>query len=385
MLNFRLVKLLAIGLLVFVFMIPAHPLLAQTPKVEQIANSLDLSDLNQFLQTLDQDTQKFLPSLNPKTWGFIGPEWDYVKVGRGIVNYLLRELVFNSKLLGELLLLAMALAILQNLQHAFESDTVGQLAFGICFLVIMGIVIHSFQVTFKIAQAALSEMVNFMYAITPLIFSLIAAGGGVTTATIVHPLLISSVGLVSGTVSNIIFPLIMVAGLLGMVNYLAEGFQVMKLAHIFKSAAIGMIGLVMALFIGFITIQGFAASVADSMALRTAKYVSNTFLPVVGGALSDTMEMAASCSMVLKSGLGIYGLGLIVLITVFPLAKILSLAAIYHLTAAIIQPLGNNRLADALQTVGGTFLNLFGAVAVVGLMFFISISILVGISGMGIR
>ena len=182
--------------------------------------------------------------------------------------------------------------------------------------------------------------------------------------------------------NNLIFPLIMFAGVLGIVNYLVDGFQVNKLANFFKSAALGVMGLAMAVFIGIITIRGFAATVADSTALRTAKYLSNTFLPVVGGALSDTMEMAAGCSLVLKGGLGVFGLGLVVLIIVFPLIKILAVAAVYQLTGAVVQPLGNNRLADALQTVSGTFLNLFAALAIVGLMFFISLAILVGVASL---
>jgi stage III sporulation protein AE len=347
-----------------------------------VVETLDLTDLHKFLQTLDEETKKYLPRLDPQSWNLTGPKLDISGISKGITRYFLRELVFNLKLLGELLLLAMILAILQNFKHAFENDTVSQLAFGLCFLVVMGIVLNSFRVTFLIAKEALTEMSNFMYAIIPLLFSLITAGGGVTTTTLVHPLLLSSIGLMGGLVQNLIFPLIMFAGVLGMVNYLVEGFQVNKLADLFKTTSLGLLGLAMAIFIGLITIRGFAASVADSTALRTVKYFSNTFLPVVGGTVSDTMEMAAGCSQVLKSGLGIYGLIGVVLITVFPLVKILAVAAIFRLTSAVIQPLGNNRLADALHSVGGTFLNIFGAVTVVGLMFFIAISILVGVGNL---
>jgi stage III sporulation protein AE len=360
-----------------------HPVLAVDLKLNTTTiEAVDLNQLNSFIATLDKETQNLLPRLDLKSWGLTGPEWNFAKIGKSILTYFLRELVFNIRLLGELVLLAMALALIQNMRHAFESDTVNQIAFSIGFLIVMGLVIHSFSVTFQIAREAIREMTNFMYAIIPLLFSLIAAGGGVTTTAIVHPILISSIGLMGGLMSDLVFPLILFAGVLGMVNFLVDGFQVNKLANFLKSSALGIMGLAMAIFIGVITIRGFAGSVADSTALRTAKYVSNTFLPVVGGALSDTMEMAIGCSMVLKGGLGIFGLGLIILIVVFPLIKILAVGVIYQLTGAVVQPLGNNRLADALQTVGGTFLNLFAAVAVVGLMFFIALAILVGIAGM---
>jgi len=352
---------------------------------KQLSENLDLSKLDKFLESLDDDAQKLLPQLNPTSWGQTGPKWDWGSLGQKVASFFLRELIFNLKLAGQLLLLAAALAILQNLQHAFETETVSQLAFGVCFLVVMGLVLNSFRVTFALARETVTEMNNFMCAIAPILFSLIAAGGSMTTATIVHPLLMSSVGFIGSLINTLVFPLILFGGVLGLVDHLVEGFNFDKLAGLFKSVALGLLGLTMAVLIGIITIRGFAASVADTTALRTAKYFSNTFLPVVGGVLADTMEMSANCSLILKSGLGIYGLGVIILIIAFPLAKILAVVTIYQLTGALIQPLGSRRLADALQTVSGTFLSLFGAVAVVGLMFFIMLAILIGAvrTGMG--
>jgi len=370
---------------VLLLVLPGMPVWAADALPPQITEALDLSELNRFIDRLDNDVMMYLPNLDIKSWGLAGPEWDIQSVGRGIFKYFMRELVFNLRLLAELFLIAVSLAILQNLQHAFEADTVNQVAFGICFLIVMGIVFNSFRVTFAVAREAVTEMTDFMYAIIPVIFSLIVAGGGMTTATIVHPLLVSAVGIVAGLVKGVVFPLILFSGVFGMVQFLSEGFQVNKIANLLRNIATGLLGLAMTVFIGLITIRGFAASVADSMALRTMKYFTNTFLPVVGGVVSDSAEMAAGCSQVLKSGVGVLGLGLVVLITVFPLMKILAVAMIYYCSSAVIQPLGNGRMADALQAVGGTFLHLFGAVAITALMFFIAISILVGVAGVGVR
>jgi stage III sporulation protein AE len=348
------------------------------------AAALNLTELNRFLGTLDADTAKYLPRLDPKAWGVTGPRWDLVVIGRQLLRYLLREIVFNFKLLGELLLLALALAILQNMQHAFEAVAVQQMAFAVCFLVVIGIVLNSFRVTFAMARGAVSELTNFMYAIIPLMFSLIAAAGGVTATTLVHPLLIAAVGVVAGLVNTLVFPLILFAGVLGLVNYLNEGFQIKKLAQLFKKTAIGLIGLIMAGFIGLIAIRGFTASVADSTVLRTGKYFTKTFLPVVGSELADTLEMAVRCSVILKSGLGMFGLGLVIILVALPLIKILAIGIVYNVIGALLQPLGSNRLADALESVGETFLTLFGALAVVGLMFFIAIAILVGMANYGV-
>jgi stage III sporulation protein AE len=67
------------------------------------------------------------------------------------------------------------------------------------------------------------------------------------------------------------------------------------------------------------------------------------------------------------------------------LLKILAIAVIFQLSGALIQPLGNNRLSDALQEVGDSTFHLFGAVTVVGLMFFITLAILVGAANFSVR
>lgn len=374
-----------LALFVIIFFAETGSVLANPVLPAEVVDAVDLSELKAFINTIDQDTQRYLPRLDLKSWGISGPEWNLGKIGQGIVRFFFREILFNYKLMGQLLLLAMVLAVLENIKHAFEEENISRLAFSICFLVVMGIVLNCFRITFAIARETITEMTNFMYSITPVLFSIVAAGGGAVTAAIVHPLLISSVGMIGGLVSNLVFPLIMFTGILGMVNHLVENFQVNKLARLFKLAATGILGVMMAVFIGLVTIRGFTAAVADSMTLRAAKYFSSAFLPVVGGVVSDTMEMTVGCAAVLKSGLGVYGLGIITLITVFPLLKILAIAVIFQITGAVTQPLGNDRLSDALQTIGDAFFNLFGAVTVVGLMFFIALAILVGAANLGIR
>jgi stage III sporulation protein AE len=380
----RVVKAFLSLTLIFLGLIVAAAPIRAAIDLSKSAAALDLRELDRFIGTLDEETAKLLPRLDPKAWGISGPHWNLAAIGRQLVRYLLREIVFNFKLLGELLLLALALAILQNMRHAFAADTVQQMAFAVCFLVVIGIVLHSLRVTFAIARGAVNELTAFMHAIIPLLFSLITAAGGVTTTTVVHPLLVSAVGVVAGLVNTLVFPLLMFAGILGLVNYLSEGFPLKKLAQLFKKTALGLMGLIMAGFIGLIAIRGFGGSIADSTVLRTGKYFTKTFLPVVGSELADTLEMAVGCSVILKSGLGLFGLGMIILVVAFPLLKILAVGVVYNLTGALLQPLGNNRLADALEWVGEMFLALFGALAVVGLMFFITIAILVVVANYGV-
>jgi stage III sporulation protein AE len=91
------------------------------------------------------------------------------------------------------------------------------------------------------------------------------------------------------------------------------------------------------------------------------------------------MELAAGCSLLLKNGIGSFGAVVVLLICMVPMLKILAISLIYRFASAIVQPLGNERLSSALQDIANTFTLVFGAMAIVSLMFFIGLAIVVGI------
>ena len=57
-------------------------------------------------------------------------------------------------------------------------------------------------------------------------------------------------------------------------------------------------------------------------------------------------------------------------------------AFIYRLAAAFVQPLGQDRLAESLQEIGKTVTVIFATVTIVGLMFFICLTVLIGLGNL---
>jgi stage III sporulation protein AE len=82
-------------------------------------------------------------------------------------------------------------------------------------------------------------------------------------------------------------------------------------------------------------------------------------------------------SLLVKNSVGLAGVIILLLICAFPALKILTLSFIYNFSAAIMQPLGNSPIITSLTTIGRTLLYVFAALAAVGLMFFLSITIVI--------
>lgn len=141
----------------------------------------------------------------------------------------------------------------------------------------------------------------------------------------------------------------------------------------------GIMGLLSTIFLGVMAIQGVAGAVGDSVTFRTAKFATDTFIPVVGGVFSDALEAVIRSSLLMKNAVGIAGVLIIVMILVIPLVKIITIAFIYKLAGAVIQPVGEEKISDCLNGLGNGLITVFAAVATVGLLFFFALAIVVGL------
>ena len=72
-----------------------------------------------------------------------------------------REVVANSGLLTKLLILAVASAVLSNLQSAFDNGNIAILGHGVIYLVLISIALNSFTISINTAKEAIDTMTGF--------------------------------------------------------------------------------------------------------------------------------------------------------------------------------------------------------------------------------
>ncbi|MDX7255030.1 stage III sporulation protein AE, partial [Klebsiella pneumoniae] len=87
---------------------------------------------------------------------------------------------------------------------------------------------------------------------------------------------------------------------------------------------VGLLGTFLTVFLGVISVQGASAAVSDGMAIRTAKFVTGNFIPVLGRMFTDATDTVISASVLLKNTVGIIGVAILLLIAAFPAIKVLT-------------------------------------------------------------
>ncbi|MED4550708.1 stage III sporulation protein AE, partial [Bacillus licheniformis] len=120
-----------------------------------------------------------------------------------------------------------------------------------------------------------------------------------------------------------------------------------------------------------------SAAVTDGITLRTAKFITGNFIPVLGRMFTEATDTVISASLLLKNTVGILGVAILICIAAFPAIKILSLALIYKIAAAVLQPLGGGPVISCLDVISKSVIYIFAAMAIVSLMFFLSLTVII--------
>lgn len=346
----------------------------------ELLDKISAEHINEFISKVNSELNEDIPLLTTATikeMSTHGLNFDWQNLWQALLIKLFREAVVNAHLLGKLLFLAVLCAMLQNLQNSFHQSGIAVLAYSLCYIFLTVIALTTFYNGLTMAQQSIENMVGFMEALLPLLISLLAGVGALTSAALFTPLMLFVISSVSLIVKNVVLPLLLLTACLECVNYLSDKYRLNNLTSLFKQTGLVILGFTLVLFIGIITVQGAAGSVADGLTLRTAKYATATFIPVVGKMFADTVELVMGASLLIKNAVGIFGVTVVMMLCALPLIKLLSLVLIVKVTGALIQPMGDEKMAKCLDSIGNNLLLVFGSVLTVALMFFLVITMII--------
>lgn len=354
--------------------------------VKEQLDTLDIDEIQKFADQVNKEANGAMPSIDIKktVMGLLKgePIVNVENLVAALGKMLVKEVVINFNVMGQIIVLAVFCAILQNLHGAFEGTNVGKLAYNACYILIAIIAIKSFNTAMNIGNEAIDTMVSYTQALFPTLIALLVSVGGITSSTVFQPIIFGSISLIVTAIKYFILPLVYFSAVLSLLNNLSESIKVDKLASLLRQVAVGVMGVLLTIFLGVISVQGVASSSIDGAAIKTAKFAMDKFVPIVGKFLNDAFDTVVSCSLLIKNGIGIVGLVVLLMICLYPLIKIFSIIAIYRITGALIEPILDNQIVKCLNDMSKSLLIIFTAVISVGVLFFIFITVIMEVGNM---
>jgi len=375
-------------LIIVLLVIPALCIFNSQPAfaLDEADLSEDLSGIEDYLSQMDSQISE------EEEYFSLSGFWQQLKEGNlsldfksllyFFASFFFKEVAASGAFLGQLIILSVICLILTNLKNSFDKGNIATLSNGVVYLVLIGLASGSFSLAVSVATAAMDSMSSFLYALLPLLMTLLAAIGGVTTVSVINPMILAAISLMMFLMKNFIFPLIYFSAVLRLVSNISPNFNVDKMAGLFKDIAIGIMSVCLTVFVAFLSLSGLASASMDGLAVKAAKSATGIFIPVVGKSLADALDSVLGTALVLKNAVGVLGVVVILFICAMPAIKILAQVLIYRLAAAVVQPMGENQLANALSGIASSLLLLFAAVTVCGLLFFFAIVITLGVGNL---
>lgn len=176
--------------------------------------------------------------------------------------------------------------------------------------------------------------------ITPILITLTVLTGGSAAGAIYQP---SALFIGSGSieiVTGLIFPATIAVILLNFLSKLNPDISFTGVSALIKSVMKWVIGLTVAIFGLFVTVQSSASSLFNGIFFKVTKYLVGNSVPIVGNFLSAGVDMVVMAGSLVRSSVGVFGIILLLSEIIQPVLLLAAFSVMLKICGAIVQPLG---------------------------------------------
>ena len=198
-------------------------------------------------------------------------------------------------------------AVAEGMRQTLQNPRMAEMFKLICAVASCGAVLmpvaECIQRVFEAADGVTVLMLSFV----PAYGALILAGGHATLAASYNTVLLTGAECVAQLATGVCLPLLSVSLGLSATGTLFEKNRLGHVSGSLSKLSVWILATVTGLFTGLLSMQSLVASSADSLGQRAARMSISSFVPVVGGALSEAFGTVTGCLKLLRSTLGMFG------------------------------------------------------------------------------
>ncbi len=345
-----------------------------------------LLDISGFLEEAEKYTKNTFEDLelgdlfNSAITGNI----DNTTIIKSILNLLGKEILDSVTVLGSIIVIIIIHSILRSISEGLENKSISQITYYVQYILIVTLIMSNFADVLDMVRTSIQDLVGFMNNLIPILITLMLTTGNIVSANLLQPIILFIITFIGNFITAIIIPFVLVSTALGIVSNISDRIQINKLAKFFNSTVIWILGIVLTLFVGIVSVEGSMSSTVDGVTAKTAKAAVSTFIPVVGKILGDAVDTVIGCSSILKNAVGIVGVIVIVAICVLPIIKLAFLMFLYYLGAAVCEPIADGKIIKLLEQIGDTFKILLAIMCSISVMLIIGTTLVIKISNSGL-
>jgi len=287
------------------------------------------------------------------------------------IKMILKYLPILSILIG--------VGVISNLLNGFKSKfnekSTSNLINFVCFFASVTLIVGVIQSLMASTGQAIDKMVNQINILFPLMLTLTIALGGTASASAYRPVVSIISTYVADFFNFFILPLFLLSFVFNIISNMSDNIKLDKFCGFISSLFKWSVGLTFTIFFAIFSLQGIAVGSFDSLSIRTTKYAIKSYVPIMGGYLSDGMDLIMSSTLLIKNSVGLVGILMVISTVLSPLLDIIVFSLMLKLVSAILQPLGNSKTSNFLSSTSKSITMLSSAIIGIGFMYLVSIGL----------
>jgi stage III sporulation protein AE len=239
--------------------------------------------------------------------------------------------------LGVILAVVILSAMLRGLVGGPAQHSMAQVFATVAVLCLLTSVVTPILDCVVDTSAAIESASNFMLTFIPVFSAALTAAGQPVTGAVYNMFLFSACQVVAQVVAGTLIPLLGVYLAICVVGVLAPELHIDSATKSVRSIVSWSLGFLTTGFVGLLSVQTMVSGSADGVTARATRFLIGSFVPVVGGVLSEAVAAARGCLRLIKTSVGAYG----ILAAAFIFLPILLRALLWYVVTGVSATAGD--------------------------------------------
>ena len=303
---------------------------------------------------------------------------------------LITDAVRNS--LGGILLTLITIVVLSllgglgdSLSSGFAKSGTRQLIYWAVYggiVVTLGIAVNGVIVSARETINGIAELIGYTF---PVFVTLLTALGGSGGVSVLAPVTLMISGTVSGVIMAVVLPLFYATVVFTVVGNMSDNVKLGKLTKALKSVGGWILGIMFGVITTVVAIQGVVGAGMDTIVLKSAKFALSSYIPILGGYLSEGFDLVLASCVLIKNAFGLVSVLVLFACVAVPVVQTAVFTLGLKLTAGLCEPIcSDKRISDLLYGVSKNTSLLIAAPSGMAFMFIILVMLIIGTCNAGV-
>ena len=315
--------------------------------ISSILDGLDLSAIEEYIKNHGND---FIFSFGDSARDIVeyllhgNLNIDYSSYLGEIFSVLFENVISLVPAFAQIVALSVICAIVKSAEGSIMSKSTTKAVRIACYALIITILIAMLGGVIATAAQSIDNIKAQVEVVTPVLVTLTVLTGGSGAGAIYSPSALFISGGAVEIVNGLIFPATVGIIVINFISKLSPDLSFSGTSKLIKSILKWVIGITLAIFSIFITVQSTASSLFDGIFFKATKYLVGSSVPIVGNFLSAGVDMIVAAGSVIKSSVGMLGIVLLIIEVAPPIILFAAFSLILKFVAAVVQPIGEGTL-----------------------------------------